>query len=92
MASLLRIPWIHRGWTLTTEGPTTTQEEPLFSLLISRRASTSLLHGERNPGVPVAPEEEAVTTLHSRGTPGVMPPFHKTRCPNALQIHLTPLR
>ena len=40
--------------------------------------STFLLHGERNPGIPVAPQEEVVSTLHSRGTPGVVPPFHKT--------------
>ena len=49
-----------------------------FSLLISRWGSISLLRRERNPEVPIAPQEEAVSTWNWRGTPWVVPQFWKT--------------
>ena len=54
-------------------GSTTTQEEPHFSRFISRWGSIALLPRERNPGVPVASQEEAVSTWKSRGMPRVVP-------------------
>ena len=32
---------------------------------------------EWNPSIPIAPQEEAVSTGLLRGTPGVVPPFQK---------------
>ena len=53
------------------EFPTTTQEKPRFPLLLSRWGSIPLLLLQSNPGVPAAPQEEAVLTLklerNSRG-------------------------
>ena len=60
------------------ECPATTPEEPSFSLLISTWGSISLLCRERNPGNPIAPQGEVVSTRNSRETPGVVPPFQKT--------------
>ena len=61
-----------------TNVPTTTQEEPRFSLLISRGGSISLLHRERNPSIPVPPQDEAISNRKSSRTPRVMPQFQKT--------------
>ena len=38
----------------------------------------SLLRQERIPRILIACQEEALSTVKSRGTPGVMPPFQKT--------------
>ena len=54
------------------------QEESRFSLLISRWGSISLLRWERNPGIRITPQEEAVSTWNLRGTTGVVPQFRKT--------------
>ena len=49
-----RHPLLHsRG---TSNGPTTTQEEPRFSLLIPRGGSVSMLRRGGNPGVPFTPQ------------------------------------
>ena len=45
------------------QGPATTQEEPRFSLLIPIGGSVSLPHHGGNPGVPIAPQEAAVSTV-----------------------------
>ena len=49
-----------------------------FFLLISKLGSFSLISRERILGIPVAPQEKAVSTSTLRGNPGVMPPFQKT--------------
>ena len=46
--------------------------------IISRCGSISLLHQERNLGIPLAPQEKAVSTWHWKGMPAVVPPFQKT--------------
>ena len=64
--------------------PTTTQEEPHFPLLSSRRGSISLLCLERNGEVPVIPQEEASLNLNLERSLGVLPQFERHRFPHPL--------
>ena len=73
---------VHQHTCLDARGTPRVQAQlkksPVFLLLISRRRSISLLCRERIPGIPITPQGEAVSTLTSSGTPGVLPQFHKT--------------
>ena len=63
---------------MNSEDSTTTQKEHCFYLLILRWRSIFLLCWESNPGIPVAPQEEAVSPWMSKGMPVVVPPLQKT--------------
>ena len=65
------------------EGPALSRGAP-FPPRSSRRGILSLLGRERTPGVPVASQEEALSTGKERGTPG---PCLHSRSPPDVSLH-----
>ena len=72
-------------------GSCKTQKEPCFSLLVSRWGFISLLLRERNPGIPVAPQQRHSQLETREELQESCNNSNRPQCPNPLKIHLIPL-